>query len=106
MLFYATYQIAREAINKLLGENPSPELIDKIKKSVDAYRSEDIDMHHFHIHNYISHQELTFHIKLENDLSIEEGHKIATDIENIIHKKFGIISTIHVEPLNFKHNFD
>jgi divalent metal cation (Fe/Co/Zn/Cd) transporter len=63
-------------------------------------------MHHFHIHNYISHQELTFHIKLENDLSIEEGHKIATDIENIIHKKFGIISTIHVEPLNFKHNFD
>ena len=26
MLFYATYQIAKEAINKLLGEKPSPEL--------------------------------------------------------------------------------
>lgn len=106
MLFYATYQIAKEAINKLLGENPSPELIDKIKKSVAAYHSEDINMHHFHIHNYVGHRELTFHIKLKNDLSIEEGHKIATDIENIIHKEFGIISTIHVEPINYKHSFD
>jgi cation diffusion facilitator family transporter len=106
MLFYATYQIAKEAINKLLGEKPSPELIDKIKISVAAYHSEDFNMHHFHLHNYVSHQELTFHIKLKNDLSIEEGHKIATDIENIIHREFGIIATIHIEPINYNHRFD
>lgn len=102
MLFYATYQIAKEAINKLLGEKPDSELIEKIKHSIKQYSSEDIQPHHFHIHNYVRHQELTLHIKLKNNLSIEEGHKIASDIERIIHQQFGIISTVHVEPSDMK----
>lgn len=106
MLFYATYQIAKEAINKLLGEKPSSELIEKIKNSIRQNYVEEMHLHHFHIHNYVGHQELTFHIKLKNDLSIEEGHKIADDIENIILEQFGIISTIHVEPQNFNHTSD
>ena len=101
MLFYATYKIAKEAINKLLGEKPSSELVQKIKNLIEEYNVKDMQPHHFHIHNYVGQQELTFHIKLKNDLSIEEGHRIATDIENIILKQFGIISTIHVEPQDF-----
>lgn len=106
MLFYATYQIAKEAINKLLGEKPSSELIEKIMHSIGQYHIEEMHLHHFHIHNYVGHQELTFHIKLKNDLRIEEGHKIASDIENIILKQFGIISTVHVEPQKFNHSSD
>jgi len=101
MLFYATYKIAKEAINKLLGEKLSSELVEKIKYLIEQYNVKDMQLHHFHIHNYVGQQELTFHIKLKNDLSIEEGHRIATDIENIILKQFGIISTIHVEPQDF-----
>jgi len=106
MLFYATYQIAKEAINKLLGEKPNSVLIEKIKNSIGQYHIEEMHLHHFHIHNYVSYQELTFHIKLKNDLSIEEGHKIASDTENIILKQFRIISTVHVEPHNFNHSSD
>jgi cation diffusion facilitator family transporter len=106
MLFYATFQIAREAINKLLGEQPSPELIEKIKKSISQYNVESLQLHHFHIHNYVGHQELTFHIKLRNDLTIEEGHRITTEIEKIIFDTFGIVSTIHVEPITFNHKTD
>jgi cation diffusion facilitator family transporter len=104
MLFYATYQIAKEAINKLLGEKPDSKLVEKIKHSIKQYSSEDIQPHHFHIHNYVRHQELTLHIKLKNSLSIEEGHKIASDIERIIYQQFGIISTVHVEPSDTKSN--
>jgi cation diffusion facilitator family transporter len=106
MLFYATYQIAKEAINKLLGEKPSSELIEKIRNSIQQNDLENIQLHHFHIHNYVGHQELTFHIKLRNDLSIEEGHRIATEIENNIQEKFGIVSTIHIEPMTYSHNSD
>jgi cation diffusion facilitator family transporter len=106
MLFYATYQIAKEAVGKLLGEKPSSELIENIKNAIQQYDVEDMQFHHFHIHNYVGHQELTFHIKLKSDLSIEEGHRIATEIEEIIHKQFGIISTVHVEPHNFHHSSD
>lgn len=106
MLFYATYQIAKEAINKLLGEKPDPELIDKISALIGEEYGGTIQPHHFHIHNYISHQELTFHIKLENSLSILSGHKIATNIENNILKLFGIIATVHIEPKDFDHDSD
>jgi cation diffusion facilitator family transporter len=106
MLFYATYQIIKEAINKLLGEKPSPELIKKIKAAIQQYDNEHLMAHHFHIHNYVGHQELTFHIKLRNDLNILEGHRIATEIEEIILNQFGIISTVHMEPQDFNHNSD
>lgn len=106
MLFYATYQIAKEAINKLLGEKPSPELIERISNALQDYDLEKLQLHHFHIHNYVGHQELTFHIKLRNDLSVEEGHRIATEIENIIQERFGIVTTIHIEPITFIHLSD
>jgi divalent metal cation (Fe/Co/Zn/Cd) transporter len=106
MLFYATYQIAREAITKLLGEKPGNELIEKISALIRPLYDGDLQVHHFHIHNYVTHQELTFHIKLANSTSIEAGHKIATDIENKIHQQFGIIATVHMEPYNYKHDSD
>ena len=106
MLFYATYEIAKEAITKLLGEKPDQELIDRITDLVKTIYNDDLQLHHFHIHNYVTHQELTFHIKLDDNLSIVSGHKIATDIENGIFKQFGIVTTIHVEPLEFKHSTD
>ena len=65
MLFYAVYDIMKEAINKLLGEVPSPELIKEIKKIIFELEKKEIFAHHFHIHNYGKHRELTFHIKLD-----------------------------------------
>jgi cation diffusion facilitator family transporter len=106
MLFYATYEIAKEAINKLLGEKPDQKFIDKIVSSIKTVYDGNLHPHHFHIHNYVAHQELTFHIKLDKDLSIETGHRIATDIEDKVFEEFGIIATVHIEPLGFKHKFD
>ncbi len=106
MLFYATYEIAKEAISKLLGEELDPDLLQRIKTAVDEKFDRNLDLHHFHIHNYVSHQELTFHMKLDEKLSIGEGHHIATEIENLIYQKFAIIATAHIEPHGFKHTSD
>lgn len=106
MLFYATFMIAKEAISKLLGEKPSPELITKITSLLGDEYGKNIHPHHFHIHNYVSHQELTFHIKLENSITIMSGHKIATEIENKIFEIYGIIATVHVEPEDYVHESD
>lgn len=102
MLFYATYQIAKEAISTLLGERPDQELIDKITGFIETDYETRIFPHHFHIHNYVAHKELTFHIKLENNMSVMAGHTIATDIENKIFAQFGIIATVHIEPVDMK----
>jgi divalent metal cation (Fe/Co/Zn/Cd) transporter len=106
MLFYATYQIVKEATTKLLGEVPSPELMQDLQNVIHSVHEGDLHSHHFHLHNYVSHQELTFHIKLDNQLSILDGHTIATEIENRIFEKYKIIATVHIEPLDFEHSRD
>ena len=99
MIFYAAYKIIIETVDKLLGEDPSQALIDEITNEVKKYYRDDLMLHHFHLHNYILHKELTLHIRLNKNLSIETGHQIASDIERIIMQRFGLTTTIHVEPL-------
>ena len=50
MLFYAAYEIIKESINKLLGEKPDAELIEKIESIINSLYIENLDPHHFHIH--------------------------------------------------------
>jgi cation diffusion facilitator family transporter len=99
MLIYAVFEILKEAITKILGEEPDKKLIDDITNEITGIYEDDLNIHHFHIHNYISHKEITFHIRLKGDITIGQGHFIATEIENTILEKFNMSATIHVEPL-------
>ena len=98
-IFYAAFKIMKESIGTLLGEEPKQELIDQINKEVKKLYCNDLVMHHFHLHNYVSQKEITLHIKLEKNMSIETGHKIASDIEVMIKEQFNMMATIHIEPL-------
>jgi len=99
-IFYAAYEILKESINKLLGEEPTQELIDKINIEVKKLYSNDLHIHHLHLHNYVSQKEITMHIRLDKNMTIDNGHKIATDIENMIKDQFDMAATIHIEPLD------
>lgn len=99
MLFYAAYTIIRESIDKILGESPSDELIQKIEAIIKILYPGELHPHHYHIHNYVSQKELSFHIKLDGNMSIREGHEIASKIETKIFEELGIYSTIHLDPV-------
>jgi cation diffusion facilitator family transporter len=99
MLFYAVFEIVRNSIDKLLGVKPDLELIESVNKLIGEVSDKEISPHHFHLHKYGDHQELTFHIKLNGELDIATGHEIATDIEVALRKRMGIEATIHVEPI-------
>lgn len=103
MLFYAVYEIIKETIEKLLGETPSEELVENINAIINAQPYPNLVPHHFHIHNYGTHRELTFHIKLDKSEQLLTAHRIATEIENEIREKYNIESTIHIEPRDVKH---
>jgi divalent metal cation (Fe/Co/Zn/Cd) transporter len=44
------------------------------------------------------------HIRLDKDMTIENGHEIASGIEETIKGNFDIITTIHIEPLKADDN--
>ena len=99
MLFYAAYGIIREAVNKILGEEPSEEVIGKVEQIVKAEMGNVAYPHHYHIHHYGDHIEFTFHIKVPGEETVEEAPRKATLIEMQIKTELKIDATIHIEPL-------
>lgn len=99
MLFYAAYGIIREAVNKILGEEPSEEVVGKVEQIVKAEMGNVAYPHHYHIHHYGDHIEFTFHIKVPGEETVEEAHRKATLIEMQIKTELKIDATIHIEPL-------
>ena len=99
MLIYAAYGIIREAVNKILGEEPSEEVIGKVEQIVKAEMGNVAYPHHYHIHHYGDHIEFTFHIKVPGEETVEEAHRKATLIEMQIKTELKIDATIHIEPL-------
>ena len=98
-IFYAAWEILKEVITKILGEEAPEDFVTELKAEVNSLCDKDLDVHHVHLHNYVNHKELTMHIRLDKDMSIEQGHNIATLIENMVEEKFDTIATVHVEPL-------
>ena len=104
VIFYAAFKILKESITRMLGEEPDAEFLEKLDHEVSIIHERDLKMHHIHLHNYISQKELTLHIRLNKNMTIDEGHKIATDIEHMIKEKFEMVATIHVEPMESTKN--
>ena len=98
LIFQTTYEILKDAINPILGESPSENLIKNIDTICNEVYGESLHPHHFHVHNYGSHSEITFHIYLPPNQTIKEAHDITVKIEEIIKKRLKMVSTIHIEP--------
>lgn len=97
-LFYAAYDILRESAHSILGEKPDTELTTRLKEISLKATGSDVALHHIHVHIYGDHTELTCHIKLPPEMTLDQAHDIATKIEHTILDETGIIATIHMEP--------
>ena len=97
-IFYAAYDILAGAINPLIGEIPDQELITSIKNICAKEINIEVNIHNFHMHRYGDHTELTFHIKMPGEYSLEKAHTVATKLEKLIKNELNIEPTIHMEP--------
>lgn len=100
MIFYTSYAIIREETDALLGKMPDEELINQIKVIAAKEVRRDVFMHHFHLHQYGDHREITCHIKLPSDSSLFYTHKICTKIEASVLRELNMEMTIHPEPMD------
>jgi len=98
-IFYAALQVLKEATSKVLGEVPKQEMIDELINEIKKIYDYDLKLHHFHLHDYISQKELSFHMRIDKDITIKKGHDMTKVIEDMVREKFGMEATIHIEPL-------
>ena len=101
MILYSGYKIMQEAVSSLLGEKADPDLMEEIEKIANSATEIDIQIHHMHLHDYVNHKELTCHIILPKEMSLEDAHEITMRIEDRIFKETLIETTIHCEPRDF-----
>ncbi len=98
LLFYTSYEIMKESISPLIGEDSNEKLIEKIKSfAFECYRK-DMNIHHVHTHEYGDHIEVTFHMVFPKDITLQDAHDDATMLEHRIYNDLGIHATIHMEP--------
>lgn len=98
-ILWTAIDIMRHNISPLLGENVNEELMQKIYDEISKIDSRISNIHHFHMHRYGSHVEITFHIRLPKDITLEEAHSITNKIERSL-VKYNLHATVHIEPYN------
>ncbi len=91
-------RIVAETVSTIIGEAPEEQLIDQI--TTIACSTPNIDcqsLHHFHIHRYGTHIEMTFHIRFEPNTTVYTAHEAVSVLEKSLRDELNIESTIHIE---------
>lgn len=99
LIGYAAFDILKDTIHPLLGEEPSENLVEQIRNICHKNTQMPIDIHHIHVHKYGQHTEITFHMRLAASITLEQSHKIASDIEHSLREELNVEATIHMEPI-------
>lgn len=97
IIFYSAWVILKNTINTLLGVKPEKETINKIKEITANVYPDDLRVHHFHIHNYGFHNEMTFHVVLPKQMELNEASQITRRLFEEIKQQMNILATIHID---------
>jgi len=98
-IFYTGYEIIKNTASAVLGEACDEKTINELKEIVNKSAGFDVLMHHVHLHNYVNHSEVTFHIYLPDTMTVYESHTITSQIINKIKELKQFEATIYVDPL-------
>lgn len=99
VIFYAAFDVIKSSIEPLIGEYPSDDIIKDINSIANELNinNDNSNLHHFHIHTYGDHTEITFHMRFPKDMTVEEAHNKVSILEKSIRDKMNMESTIHIE---------
>lgn len=100
LIFITAYRLLRQASGELLEESLPKETEDKIEQIVyqDSLVS---DVHNLHTRRIGSIIAIEMHLRLPGDISLNESHIHATEIEKRLREEFGTGTHImlHIEPV-------
>ncbi len=98
-ILFTGVKAAKETIDLLLGSPPEPEFIENIYEFVKAY-PQIVGIHDVMVHDYgPGRQIVSFHAEVPSDSDINIAHEEVDRLERDMHKKFGCIVTVHLDPI-------
>ena len=95
----AGWGAAKDTVNPLLGASPDPELVGAIEELVLSHKQV-VGMHDLVIHDYGPGRRMcSFHAEVPQEEDIMAAHDAIDHIEREILEKFGIETTVHMDPI-------
>jgi cation diffusion facilitator family transporter len=98
LILYSAYEIIRDASSRLMGNPPSIKTVEKVRQLGIKICSEDLNIHHIHMHEYGTHREMTLHIELPGNWTLDRVHNVANELEKQILHELDIEATVHIDP--------
>ena len=91
--------LVMDTLSPLLGESPSPELVEHIERTVMSYPGV-LGMHDLMVHDYgPGHQFASLHVEFPAETDPLTAHDVIDNIENDFLKKDRLQVTIHYDPI-------
>jgi len=103
LIIHSAYDIFTDTSAAILGREIKPQLKEKIEKIIRETSPLIENAHHFHIHRYGDHGEITFHVSMPDGISVKEAHDIINSLEKNIREKTGFEPTVHMGPHSDEH---
>jgi cation diffusion facilitator family transporter len=102
-ILYTAIKLVLESSSELIGRAPGEDVIRSIERVAKSASPLVLGVHHVHVHRYGDHVEVTLHIDLPDEITLEEAHRVATLVEERIRSELGYEATVHAEPATSKH---
>lgn len=104
LIGWVAIELIISSSNALMGEAPDPELVHKIREASVSVPGV-IDVHDVYVHDYNTNKVISLHVEVDDNLTVDEAHDIATAVENRVKETAKAYSiTAHIDPKERKKN--
>lgn len=97
LILYTGITLAMAASSSLIGENAPESLVTDISETVLNCNGVK-GLHEVTVHDYGGRKSVSLHIQVDDDLSLVESHRIATEVEEAVKSRLPADIVVHVEP--------
>ncbi len=102
IIIYSGYSLVKDTISSLIGEAPSPELIESIYKDIVKY-DHITGAHDLVIHSYgVGRTMATIDVEFPSTIDVITIHDVIDDAERELGEKYNMILVIHMDPLDME----
>jgi len=98
-LIYTGFEIAKDAVDDLIGKPPTSEEVEIIRQivmSVDGV----LGAHDIIIHSYGHDKFASVHVEIDADETTAVAHDISEEVEDKLEKAIGVEPTVHLDPVH------
>ncbi|NOZ03038.1 MAG: cation transporter [FCB group bacterium] len=101
-IIWTGIEIARNAIDDLLGKPPTDEEIEEIRKTAQAIEGV-LGVHDIAVHSYGNDKFASIHIEIDASETPSRSHDIAERVEEVLRKNLNVAPTVHIDPVDPSH---